>query len=207
MSKRRRRALEIYQAAAEYMELRGNAWEIEWQRSVSLSSFTEGELLREAAWVILCCGFKESTVRRIFDHVSLCFCDWESSEAITQHATACVRTAGAVFNNPRKLDAIARVAAITQARGFRNIQREVIRNPIAELQRFPFIGPITAWHLAKNLGLDAAKPDRHLTALTIQLGFTTPHEMCDCIAQTTGERASVVDLVLWRYLAENAYTH
>jgi len=40
------------------------------------------------------------------------------------------------------------------------------------LQQLPFIGPVTAFHLAKNLGIEAVKPDRHLCRLSKLLGRT-----------------------------------
>lgn len=66
------------------------------------------------------------------------------------------------------------------------------------LDSLPFIGKITKYHLARNLGLDVAKPDRHLVRLSAQFGFVDVQEMCTCISQTTGDRIGVVDVVLWR---------
>ena len=36
------------------------------------------------------------------------------------------------------------------------------------LTTFDQIGPVTAFHLAKNLGLDVVKPDRPLVRMTVQ---------------------------------------
>ena len=77
------------------------------------------------------------------------------------------------------------------------------RDPIATFNKFPLIGPITAWHLAKNLGLDVAKPDRHLTRVANALGFGDAFELCSAVATVTGEPKRVVDIVIWRYLANN----
>jgi len=66
------------------------------------------------------------------------------------------------------------------------------------LQTLPYLGKITSYHLARNIGLDVAKPDRHLTRLSAEYGFTTAQEMCEFIAKNVGERIGTVDVILWR---------
>jgi len=68
---------------------------------------------------------------------------------------------------------------------------------VAFLESMPWIGPITKWHLAKNFGLDVAKPDRHLVRVAERYQ-TTPKLLCDAIAQATGDRVGTVDYVIWR---------
>ena len=63
----------------------------------------------------------------------------------------------------------------------------------------PFMGPITKYHLARNIGLDVAKPDRHLTRLAGKYGFPGVQEMCRYISERTSERIGAVDVILWRY--------
>lgn len=179
----------------------GFAWEIDWQRSRTTRPFNESDFLREAAWVILCSGFREDAVRSRFDYLSLCFCDWESARAIVSNRDACIATASSGFGNHRKLEAIAGVADLVFSTGFNHVRRRVQADPIAELQTFPFIGPVTSWHLAKNLGLDVAKNDRHLARLAAKFKLPDAHALCRLIAESTGELASVVDIVLWRYCA------
>jgi hypothetical protein len=176
--------------------------ELEWQRSVKLDSFTESEFLREAAWVVLCSGFRASVVRQLFDHVSLCFCDWESADAIVSSAGLCATTARASFRNTAKLNAIVHIAQTIHEKGFDEFKAAVLREPISVLQSLTFIGPVTSWHLAKNLGMDVTKPDRHLVRIASELGFNSAHEVCVAISSSVGEPLKVVDLILWRYLAD-----
>jgi hypothetical protein len=78
--------------------------------------------------------------------------------------------------------------------------REKIRNEgIDFLQTLDFVGPITKYHLAKNIGLDVVKPDRHLMRLAKAAKFPSPTDLCQSIADVTGDKISVIDLVLWRY--------
>lgn len=65
------------------------------------------------------------------------------------------------------------------------------------LETLPWIGPITKYHLARNLGADVCKPDRHLVRISKKYGLT-PAKMCEQLSIETGERIGVVDAVIWR---------
>jgi hypothetical protein len=195
-------ALGFFEVALRYTVEAGLHEELARQRSAHFADFTETQLLREAAWVILCSGFREAVVRRVFDHVSLSFCDWESAEEIVEQSSLCRQAALASFRHKRKVDALSKVAELVHLNGFASFKARVLADPIETLQSLPFIGPITAVHLAKNLGLDVAKPDRHLVRLTEWLGYTCASELCAQIASETGEQVKVVDLILWRYMAD-----
>lgn len=196
-------AINFFSKALSYVEQAGLSDEIVWQREADFAEFTESELLREHAWVALCSGFRESAVRRVFDHVSLCFCDWESAEAIVSAGEICCTTAAFSFANRLKLRGILSTARLINNIGFEEFKQSVLADPINQLQVLPFIGPVTSWHLAKNLGLDVAKPDRHLVRVSERLGFHSADDLCRELAATTGEQAKVVDLIVWRYIADN----
>ena len=197
-------AVRFYETARTYIKGALLSAELDWQRSTEPSSFTEQDLLREAAWVILCSGFREATVRAHFDYISLCYCDWESAEAIVESAVMCREAAGSVFNHAAKLHAICQVAEIVQGDGFDCIKQRLLLDPIPQLRRFAFIGPVTAWHLAKNLGFDVAKPDRHLMKISKAFNFPSPAHLCEALANVTGESVKVVDIALWRYFADRS---
>jgi hypothetical protein len=198
-------ALDIFADALKHVAQRGLHHEVEWQRSVHFRNFSENDLLRQSAWVILCSGFRVSTVEQIFDHISLCFCDWESAHSIVSTFPGCRDAALASFRHRSKLNSIVEVARRVHREGFHAVKQKIMRNPIGELQTFPYIGRITAVHLAKNLGWDLAKPDRHLTRFSEHLGFPSVRDLCNTIAAATGEAVSVIDLILWRYLADNRW--
>ena len=65
------------------------------------------------------------------------------------------------------------------------------------LGTLPWIGKITKYHLARNLGVDCCKPDRHLERIAREYG-TTPEALCRELAEETGMRVGAVDAVLWR---------
>jgi hypothetical protein len=196
-------ALSLFRTAADYVRRAGLHAEIEWQRQTEVHDFGETDFLREAAWVILCSGFREKVVRRVFDYISLCFCDWESAAAILEADPACRVAAMYSFGHTGKLSAIVGIARYIYVQGFPEFKQAVLTDPIAELRRLPYIGVVTVWHLAKNLGFDVAKPDRHLTRISARFGFCDADYFCAELARETGQSKKVVDLIVWRYLADN----
>jgi hypothetical protein len=80
------------------------------------------------------------------------------------------------------------------------VREKVRAQGVDFLQTLDFVGPVTKYHLAKNIGLDGVKPDRHLVRLAKAARFQSPNDLCQAIANITGDKLSVIDLVLWRYL-------
>lgn len=76
---------------------------------------------------------------------------------------------------------------------------KVAEDKIEYLRGLPYIGDITKHHLARNMGIDTVKPDRHLIRLADQFGYSTPIEMCKAIKSETSERLGVIDVILWRF--------
>lgn len=173
--------------------------EIIWQKTVRIEELTETDLLRECAWVILSSGMRESVVRRKFPGIGEAFFDWASAREIVWYRDHCVRSALLCFRNERKIEAIAQSAQIIDAKGFEALREDIARNPIAALQQFPYIGPTTSFHMAKNIGISVAKPDRHLRRLATLSGYEQPADLCRAIAEYIGDPVSVVDIVLWRF--------
>lgn len=64
-------------------------------------------------------------------------------------------------------------------------------------ESLPHIGGITKYHLAKDLGCDVAKPDRHLVRIAGKYGMST-EELCSAVSTATGDRIAAVDFIFWR---------
>ena len=64
-------------------------------------------------------------------------------------------------------------------------------------ESLPWIGKITKYHLAKNLGENYIKPDRHLVRIA-KMYNTDAFELCDKLSEVTGDSLNMVDTVLWR---------
>jgi hypothetical protein len=191
--------LEFYRNAKSWVEQSAFASELHWQANLSGTLFLESDFLREYAWVVLNSGFRESVIRKHFDFISLCYCDWQSAQEIHELGDLCCAAASAAFGNMKKLRAITHTAGLVHRMGFERLRSRLLEDFFGLAPTLPFIGSITARHLAKNLGIEAAKPDRHLVRLAARFGYCSVDEMCWTISDVTGDSLSVADIVLWRF--------
>ena len=193
----------LYESAKEYVIHAGYESEIQWQANVEFDQVTEGAFLQEAAWVVLSAGFRESVVRGSFQSISKAFLDWESAVEIVDNLDDCEKRAIAVFGNRRKISAIGEIAKVVAENGIEHVKAKIQRKGLKYLRELPFVGPVTSFHLAKNLGMSVVKPDRHLMRMAVASGHQTALEMCSRVAGAVGDSVAVVDLVLWRYATLN----
>jgi hypothetical protein len=188
-----------YLDAKDYLLESGYAPEIDWQDDVDINLLTETTFLREAAWVVLSAGMAERVVRSVFPRITDSFYGWTSASSIVRDSEGCRRKALRVFRHNGKVSAILEIARRVYSLGFTEVHGRIIRNGTEFLGTFPYIGKVTAFHLAKNLGIDVAKPDRHLTRVSTLLGFSDPSDLCALLAEELAEKRAVVDLVIWRF--------
>ena len=191
--------VDVYLSIKDTVIERGFAWEIDWLTESDFNRVSESDFLRESAWVVLTTGFRESVVRSVFGSLSSAFLDWRSAAVIQANSAQCRRAALRVFRNERKIDAMLAISSVVALDGFERVRFLINERTIDYLQTLPYIGSVTAFHLAKNLGLPVAKPDRHLTRIAHAAGFGSPQDLCECISERVGDPVHVVDLVLWRY--------
>ena len=156
---------------------RGFAGEIEWATNVADCPDSQ-TFACETIWVILNAGMREQVARIIQDRIWPFLHRGESSSGGFNHKLKC-RAIDYVWRERERLFAEWRAAD----------------DRLEYLERLPHIGPITKYHLARNLGMNVCKPDRHLVRIAAPL---TPHEMCAMLAKATGDRIGVVDCVIWR---------
>ena len=195
----KKKLVETYLIAKEEVIQRGYAEEVDWQDQLCFSRITETDFLREAAWVILSSGMREAVVRKKFVGVTAAFRHWESAQDIVENNSECQNNALKVFAHPRKISAILSVAERVHEHGYPKIYDHIRDNGVDYLQQFDFIGPVTRYHLAKNIGLDVVKPDRHLVRVAEAASYADPHALCEAIANETGDKLSVIDIVIWRF--------
>lgn len=191
---------DFYLRVKEQLIHDGYAPEIDWQYDVCFERICERQFLMEGAWVILASGFRESILRQKFPAISCAFLDWDISR-IVRCTDSCVSNALRTFAHSGKIRAIATLAEKVHQIGLQSIKSGINSLGYSYLQQFPYIGPITAIHLGKNLGLRLVKPDRHLVRVAFELGFKCPQKMCEEIADIVGDPLEVIDIVLWRYSA------
>lgn len=134
----------------------------------------------EYVWVVVNAGMKNQVAQRICERIMSAF---ERGQ-----------TATSVFGYEAKARAIDR---LWEGRCHYFGLYQAAPDKLEWLLSLPFIGPITKFHLARNLGIDVAKPDRHLQRIA-DLSGETVQGMCERIAGATGFRVGAVDVVLWR---------
>ncbi len=177
----------------------GYEWEVAWQERASQEPITERRLLAEAGWVILSAGMSERIARRLFPSLSASFFEWESAARVLRHRNACRRRALTVLRYERKIDAMLAFCEHVYRNGHEEVGRRLRVEGPDTIQGLPYLGPATSRHLAKNLGVAIAKPDRHLLRISSAAGFRSPEQLCVRVAEVVGDDPSVVDVVLWRY--------
>ena len=193
------RLADVYLSMRQHLVEAGFAPEIDWQDSRSLAHLTESQFLAEGAWVILSAGLRETVVSKHYPIVSEAFIGWVSAEAIAAQRSVCEEKALKTFNHFAKIKAIGSMCEKLSKSGFRRTLRSIEQGGVPFLQSFDFIGPVTSFHFAKNLGVDVVKPDRHLARIAAAANYSCPEDLCKAIAEITGDRLSTIDLVLWRY--------
>jgi hypothetical protein len=191
--------LETYLDAKEAVVAAGYAAEVDWQYEVLGHEISETDLLREGAWVILSAGLSARVVAARFEAVSKAFFDWESAVLIAVFGEECRSEGLRAFNNPVKLTGIVKLAQAVAVMGWECARARAASAPIEFFGDLPHIGPTTKYHLAKNLGIDVAKPDRHLTRIASAAGFKSVESLCTALANLSSDPPAVVDLVLWRF--------
>jgi hypothetical protein len=197
------RIVDFYLLAKSIVLDGGFAHEIEWQSQIRFADLDEPTFLQEAAWVVLSAGMRESVIRSKFAAFSLAFYSWSSARQIALNDRKCRTRALRVFRHSGKIDSIISIAKVVHEQGFDIFKSSITSDGLAFLQALPFIGPTTSFHLGKNIGLDVVKPDRHLLRVSMLAGYSNPTEMCRAISDAVGDRASVVDLIVWRYATLN----
>jgi hypothetical protein len=156
----------------------GYAAEIDWAHDIKPCP-NALEFWREFSWVVICSGMKAQIARQIWDRV--------------QPEVESGGSARAKFGHKGKAAAIDRIWR----------EKEALFNAYAVslerldfLETLPWIGPITKFHLAKNLGINVPKPDRHLERIAGSIEAVEP--LCRRLAALTGDRITEVDTVIWR---------
>ena len=170
--------VDYYLDAYSYVLETGYGRESAWCEALKPLEQQDSEaFLWEYIWVVLNAGMKEQIARKIYERVD------------ASHDPD-------VIGHPGKRAAVKRA--------FREYETWFAAllatdDKIAFLESLPWIGPITKYHLARNIGIDCVKPDRHLVRLAERFGYPSPDALCREIQKELGGRIGAIDVVLWRY--------
>jgi len=175
----------LYQAARARM-LSDPQWagQFEWSESVTRPANADS-MARELIFVIANSGMKNTIARTIFRRVMQALEAGDDPATVFGHAGKCAAMAMIWRDRERLFHELSELSDIE----------------IAEWSaRLKFIGTITKWHAAKNLGADVAKPDRWLERVSA-LSNESVMQLCTRLAEATGDRVATVDLVIWWAMA------
>lgn len=161
---------------------------------------------REYIWCVYTSGFNAKIVSKIYDNLIeiyqplftyAMFLDYDIIPSVIDR----VRIRALEYcNNKRKVDAILAMADILNSVGedhWESFKKSNLNTP-DKLQQLPFIGPITKFHLARNIGiLDVVKPDLHLRRIATRWGFESAEKLCRKIQEQYDLPLGIIDLIFW----------
>lgn len=174
--------------ANKYLDLKnfiidqGFEKDIEWSESLTECSDAHN-FFKEAAWVIVNSGMKNQVAVKIWKRIITAMSNLQPISRVFKHAGKAAAIEYVWANRKRLLA------------DYLLINNDIDR--IEFLKTIPWIGDITKYHLAKNLGMDVCKPDRHLVRIAKKYELS-PEELCKKLSIVTGDRVATVDYVLWR---------
>jgi hypothetical protein len=186
---------EFYMKAWDAVTKAGYADEAEWVRNLKpIEDQTYDAFIHEYVWVVLNANMWEQAARKVYDKF------WECVEE--KHQQVLVHEGQnpfLVIRHPNKRNAIMKVLP-NGSKIFKGLQEA--EDKIAYIATLPYMGQALRHHLARNLGIDTVKPDRHMIRLAERFGYASPLEMCKDIQDDlypTKEKLGVIDVILWRY--------
>ena len=166
---------------------RGWVTDIPWSETVQPPT-DAGEFWRQYTHVVLNSGMRNTVAQGIYNKVVPAVEGGGSAGDVFKHGMKCA-VIDAMY--ARRHEALA---------GFLAVPADQPQAQVAYVATLPYMGPIIRYHLAKNLGVDCAKPDRHLERIAGK-GFEAVQAFCERLARESGDRTATVDLVLWRAAA------
>jgi endonuclease III len=173
--------------------------------STRFSEVTKDFFFKEYIWVVHATGFSASAVSKFIGKLLDSYGNIESlSSCDPEEAVGRVRI---VCNNPQKIRSVHETSRILD-KGIKNNGWEKFRDDNLstpeKLGVLPYIGKVTRFHLARNIGItESVKPDLHLIRLQKHWGFESCSQMCQKMSdehmEKTGEKIEngLVDLALW----------
>ena len=158
---------------------KGYSDEVDWAEDLKQCT-DSATFCQQFIWVVCNSGMKNQVAFKIYERIL--------------HAIIDGADISNVFGHKGKVGAIKHIIK-NQKELFRKYQSA--ENKIEFCKSLPWIGDITKYHLAKNLGVDCIKPDRHLVRIAKKHGVDC-FEMCKKLSDRIGDRVRTVDLVIWR---------
>jgi hypothetical protein len=194
--------------ASHFVRKAGFSQEVMWSEDrPNIHELSPHQFVQQHAWTVLTSGFRVQTIQNKWDAICKAFWNFEIQEYM-RHPAETLKDALKVFANQRKMQAIIDVGHLLNEVGWVVVHSQVIHDPdkFLFLESLPYIGKITKFHLARNIGFDVIKPDRHLVRLGEYFELE-PAELCNQIYEGIKKkfRLGTIDLILWRYCEQGQF--
>ena len=176
--------IDFYNKAYKFVDENFNK-DIKWAENLVFAKFSSEDFLYEYVWVVLCSGFSVNGARSIFNK-------WRENISDVS-----------VITHPLKRRAVKKMLKDHKKVFDELASKKTNEEKLEYLTTLDHIAHVTKYHLAKNLGMDVAKPDVHLMRIVDNFGFLSVKQLCELIRQYTGHSIPVIDIVLWRYCQQN----
>lgn len=186
--------LEFYENAKKFVIEHGYEREARHVEQLDFNKTTAEEFYLQYCYVIFNTGMKNQIAECMFE-------DFYKAFGRINCGISSIDKAVSMINHPGKRKAINRAYYWYESWFEKLKELETIEDQLEFLETLDFIGPTTRFHLARNIGLDVAKPDRHMLRIAEAFDFVEVREMCEFISDKTGDRVGVVDVILWRAMA------
>jgi hypothetical protein len=169
-------------AVISAVKLAGYGDDIQWAENLAPPTDAD-EFALEVIFVICNSGMRFTVARTIYERVIASLAQSVSSSKVFKHTGKCVAIDHVWYRRHELYAAYLRAA-----------------DKLTYLETLPWIGGITKYHLAKNFGLQYAKPDVHMQRLAGTF-HTTPQALCEQLSAEHGLKVATVDTLLWRAAA------
>ena len=158
----------------------------------------DSRFLREYCWVVFESGFRYTVVRDKFPAIEALFQSFDLKSLADMEF---VERDSLPIRNKRKADGFLRGCRMIAEEGFDAFKNRLAEGGLEVLEQLPWIGPVTKYHLAKNIGLkDTAKPDVWLERCAKECGAPDGHVL---VSFLHGVHPSLevqqIDTILWDY--------
>lgn len=156
------------------------------------------EFIGEYCWVVFASGFRYVIVRDRFPAIKELFCAFDLKSLAAMKP---VEREQLPIRNKRKADGFLKGCRMIAQQGFDNFKRRLKEGGLDVLEELPGIGPVTKYHLAKNIGLkDTAKPDVWLEKCAEECGPASVDEMVSFLHDAHPNfKCHEIDTILWDY--------
>lgn len=162
--------------------------DITWAENIGACQSAE-DFAREHAFVVCNSGMRAKTACEIYRKVQKALTRSKPLDEVFGHKHKCYSIQHVYDHRVELFDKYKE----TDAKDATGTKEEVI----AFLRTLSHIGDITKFHLAKNMGLNICKPDRHLVRIAA-FYQSIPHTLCQQLSEATGLRIATIDTVIWR---------